>query len=318
MFDDFKVVNYPKSLPSPEAYARHMSRMFTGDIIDGFTVTPGTGLQVVLAPGNAMIRYGSNAVASARMVSLVNNFSLAIDVADVSNPRIDLVVLYVDNAVDLPGGTPTAANLDGKGVAKAKIVKGTAAAVPAKPNATAIQASVGAGNPYSVVAEVRVDAGVTVIAANKITDSRVLTRVQGEKIGLALSEWIDTGASNPAISGTALTDVPGVSTTYTNSRSVPMRICVSIDFMALGVGGTVGLFFTINANGVDGPQRFTSLPAAIWSSLSRDFYFTIPAGETVPIKARYRLGPSQTANWGRDSSDPGYRTRLVIREISAA
>ncbi|WP_153006414.1 hypothetical protein [Leucobacter sp. G161] len=186
MFDDFKVVNYPKSLPSPEAYARHMSRMFTGDIIDGFTVTPGTGLQVVLAPGNAMIRYGSAAVASARMVSLVNNFSLAIDVADVSNPRIDLVVIYVDNAVDLPGGTPTAANLDGKGVAKAKVVKGTAAAVPAKPNATAIQASVGAGNPYSVVAEVRVDAGVSVIAANKISDSRKLTVLQGDKIDLGV------------------------------------------------------------------------------------------------------------------------------------
>lgn len=174
MYDDFKVANYSKALLSPELYARHLSRLFTGDVIDGLTVTPGTGLQVVLAPGNALIRYGSANVASAREVSLVANFNLTIGTADVSNPRIDLVVVYVDNGVTLPSGTPTAANLDGKGVAKAKIVQGTAAASPSAPNSTAIQSSVGSGNPYTVVAEVRVDAGVSVIAANKITDVRSL------------------------------------------------------------------------------------------------------------------------------------------------
>lgn len=176
MFEDFKVANYPKSLVSPELYARPLARLFSGDVIDGLTVTPGTGLQVVLAPGNAMLRYGSAAVASARIASLVANFNLTIETADVSNPRIDLVVLYIDNAVNLPDGTPSAANLDGKGVAKAKIVKGTAAATPAAPNATAIQSSVGAGNPYTVLARVRVNAGVSVIAANQITDIRNLAR----------------------------------------------------------------------------------------------------------------------------------------------
>lgn len=177
MYDDFKVTNYPRSVVSPELYARHLARLFTGDVIDGFTVSPGTGLQVVLAPGNALIRYGSSAVASAREVSLVNNFNLAIGTPDASNPRIDLVVVYVDNSVSLPSGTPSAANLDGKGVAKAKIVPGTPAATPAAPNATAIQASVGAGNPYTVVAQVRVDNGVSVIASGKITDVRSIAQL---------------------------------------------------------------------------------------------------------------------------------------------
>ncbi|TFD14173.1 hypothetical protein E3T26_08600 [Cryobacterium sp. TMT1-21] len=174
MFNDFKVANYSKALLSPELYARHLSRLFSGDVADGLTVTPGTGLQVVLAPGNAMVRYGSANVASARLVSLVASFNLAIGTADVSNPRIDLVVVYVDNAVSLPSGVPTTLNLDGLGVAKAKIVPGTAAASPVAANATAIQTSVGAGNPYTVVAQVRVDAGVSVIASNKITDVRAL------------------------------------------------------------------------------------------------------------------------------------------------
>ncbi|TFC63702.1 hypothetical protein E3O62_02425 [Cryobacterium sp. TMT2-15-1] len=175
MFNDFKVANYSKALLSPELYARHLSRLFSGDVADGLTVTPGTGLQVVLAPGNAMVRYGSANVASARLVSLVASFNLAIGTADVSNPRIDLVVVYIDNAVSLPTGVPTTANLDGLGVAKAKIVPGTAAASPVAANATAIQASVGSGNPYTVVAQVRVDAGVSVIASNKITDVRALS-----------------------------------------------------------------------------------------------------------------------------------------------
>jgi hypothetical protein len=185
MYDDFKVTNYSKALVSPELYARHFSRTYTGDVIDGFTVTPGTGLQVVLAAGNTLIRYGSGAVASARFVSLVNTFNLTIGTADVSNPRIDLVVVYVDNAVSLPSGTPTSANLDGKGVAKAKIVAGTPNASPTAPNSTAIQSSVGAGNPYTVVAEVRVDAGVSVIASNKITDVRSMARLTADKLDFA-------------------------------------------------------------------------------------------------------------------------------------
>lgn len=182
MYNDFKVANYSKALLSPELYARHLSRLFAGDVADGLTVTPGTGLQVVLAPGNAMIRYGSANVASARLVSLVASFNLSIGTPDVSNPRIDLVVVYIDNAVSLPAGTPTSANLDGLGVAKAKIVPGTPGSSPVAANSTAIQSSVGAGNPYTVVAQVRVDVGVSVIASNKITDVRSITKVTSDKI----------------------------------------------------------------------------------------------------------------------------------------
>lgn len=152
MFDDFKVANYSKALVSPELYARHLSRLFSGDVVDGLTVVPGTGLQVVLQPGNTFIRYGSSAVASARLVSLVNTFTLNIATPDVSNPRHDLVVVYVDTSVSLPGGTPTTANLDGKGVAKAVVVTGTPSSSPNDPNATAIQAAIGSSAySYTIV-----------------------------------------------------------------------------------------------------------------------------------------------------------------------
>jgi hypothetical protein len=174
MYDNFKILNYSNSLVSPELYARHQSRLFSGNVLDGLTVVPKTGLTVTLQPGNGMIPYGSGATSSVRMMSLTANFDITLDTADASNPRIDYIVVYVDMAVSLPGGTPTTANLDGPGVVKATFVKGTPNASPVVPTVGAIQTKIGAANPYFIVAEARVDATVTTIASNKITDRRAL------------------------------------------------------------------------------------------------------------------------------------------------
>lgn len=257
MYDDFKVANYSKALLSPELFGRHLSRIFTGDVVDGLTVTPGTGMKVVLAPGNAFIRFGSAAVASARYVSLVNNFELTVGTADASNPRIDLVVVYVDNSVSLPSGTPSTANLDGKGVAKAKIVQGSPTATPAAPNGTAIQASVGSGNPYTVLAQVRVDNGVSVIAANKITDSRNLIKFGSDRLDLTalLAElvnnprFIQTGSASLAVGGSTITfptsfdSTPLIIATVRNTSDATPETCKitarsSANFSARGFYGS--------------------------------------------------------------------------------
>lgn len=166
MFDNLKVANYPNSLVSPEMFLRHLSRMFTGDVVDGLNVTAGTGLQVVINPGNALIRYTSG-LATAHYVSLVANLPLAITAPDASNPRIDFVIIYVDKSVTIDSGTP-----DGQGVVKAIVVSGTPAATPANPTLAQIQAVIGSTNPYIVVASVRVGVGVTVITNGNITDQR--------------------------------------------------------------------------------------------------------------------------------------------------
>lgn len=213
MYDNFKIANYNNSLVSPEFYAKPLSRLFGGDVIDGLTVVPGTGLQVTLQPGNAFLRYGSAAVASARIVSLLADFNLAIPTPDASNPRIDLVVVYVDTAVNLPvvdaTHPPTSANLDGPGVAKAKIVSGTPAATPVAPNAGAIQSSVGASNPYTVVGQVLVDkAPVSVIAAGKITDVRKRALLGSQNIDPSTFPSFRATQSTSLSVGTATTNIP--------------------------------------------------------------------------------------------------------------
>lgn len=175
MFDNFKVANYDRVLLSPDFYARLFSRAWTGDVIDGFTAIPGTGLQVILQPGNAFLRYGSANVATAYLVSLVDTFPMAISTPDASNPRIDSIVVYVDKSVTLPGGTPTSANLDGPGVAKAMVVAGTPNANPQPPSAAMIQTAIGSATyPYTVVENITVDPNVSVIAPNKIADVRII------------------------------------------------------------------------------------------------------------------------------------------------
>lgn len=171
MYNDFKIYNYNNTLVSTDMAARHLAHMTTGDVIDGLTVTADSPLSMysVLTPGNAMIRYGSGMTATAALITLINNFKIQHDTADPSNPRIDLIVVYVDTSL-----TGSSATNDNPGVTKATFVKGTPSASPAAPNAAAIQSKVGASNPYIIVGSVKVRAGATSILSTDITDVRTM------------------------------------------------------------------------------------------------------------------------------------------------
>lgn len=93
--------------------------------------------------------------------------TVTINTSDTSNPRIDCIVLYVDLDEDT---TNTANN---PGIAKLVSVAGTPAASPTVPNDAAIKSAIGTSNPYAVLANVTVPAGVTQITNANITDVRV-------------------------------------------------------------------------------------------------------------------------------------------------
>lgn len=86
--------------------------------------------------------------------------------ADPTNPRRDIVVAYIDLSLITTGTT------NNLGAFKVKVVTGTAAASPSDPNAAAIQASVGAGNPYIQLARVSLTAALGSITNAVITDLR--------------------------------------------------------------------------------------------------------------------------------------------------
>jgi microcystin-dependent protein len=129
--------------------ARFFRAILTEGVVDGLlnefaVLALGTGMTVNVATGQAWV-YGRHVKSDAVE-------SLAISAADPTKPRIDLVVLR---------------NTFASGITLA-VLKGTAASTPVAPTCTTT-----GGLIYEIpLAQVLIGAGVTVIAANKVTDVR--------------------------------------------------------------------------------------------------------------------------------------------------
>jgi hypothetical protein len=111
------------------------------------------------------------------------------------NPRIDCVVAYVDLAV------VSSASNNNPDAIKFYDVTGTPAGSPVAPNGTAIQAAVGAGNPYIILANVAVANSATSILNANITDLRPVFKLSGSIINPVVSGEYNNGNSgaSPAI-----------------------------------------------------------------------------------------------------------------------
>lgn len=313
MHNDFKVTNYPLSQVSPEQYGRHLSRLFDGNVVDGFKVEPVSGLKVRLTPGSALIRYGTGGNASARLVSLVDNFELTHEAPDASNPRLDAIVVYIDNSVEFAERTP-----DGAGAAKATIVKGAPNANPQPPTATAIQAQISGDNPYFVAAHVRVDS--TVLSQGKVADVRPMTTpragsvttpaladasVTPEKVkwGSTLAPWTDRVAAYQSTSSTEFIDLATVGPTVSVTVERPTLVLVILSARIWGsVNSRRGdMSFAASGATVIAP---TSDNALLYEGSADDQFqgsYVMPlvlnAG-TTQLQAKYRgFGSSGNANF---------------------
>lgn len=97
-------------------------------------------------------------------IDAINTITIADNTS--GNPRIDCLVAYVDLTV------VSSASNNNPGALKFMDVTGTPAGSPVAPNNTAIQAAVGAGNPFYILAQIAVANGFTSIVNSNITDKR--------------------------------------------------------------------------------------------------------------------------------------------------
>ena len=157
---------------SESGHLRALAKIVTGDVITGLNAVQraaGVNMSVDVQVGDAFVRRSDGSYAHPVFNDAVYN--QVISAADGSNPRRDIIVIYVDY-----GQAPsTAVSNNTNGVVKIKVVNGTPAGSPVDPSAPTIQASVGAGNPYSILARVRVPAGQTSISNSLIDDLRSMT-----------------------------------------------------------------------------------------------------------------------------------------------
>lgn len=96
--------------------------------------------------------------------------TIAITANSSGNPRIDKIVAYAD----LSAFTPTSSN--NPGAFKIVLISGTPAVSPVAPSDVAIQAAIGAGNPFMSLATIAVANGFTTIVDANITDNRQLAQ----------------------------------------------------------------------------------------------------------------------------------------------
>lgn len=132
-------------------------------------------MTVNVADGSARVSTGTYPTSYGYFVAVdtTNGESVTITTADPVNPRIDVIVGYVDVAVTASSVTPNNPN----NMLKLAAVAGTPAGSPAVPNNAAIQSAIGAANPYVILANVAVGATVTTILNANITDKRTFATI---------------------------------------------------------------------------------------------------------------------------------------------
>lgn len=191
---------------SEAGHLRPLAKIFGGNILGDIKTSlkvsqrgAGANMSVDVAIGDAMLYRSDGTYGHPVFNDAVYN--QVITAADPSNPRNDIIVIYVDYTTTPSTGVSNNTN----GVVKIKQVAGTPAGSPADPSVAAIQASVGSGNPWAYLARVRVAAAAASIANAVIDDLRAPT--QPNFLNPVYSDLINSGCQVAQRASQTLTNV---------------------------------------------------------------------------------------------------------------
>lgn len=168
-----RVFNYGGGMHSPAALTQFLRDALDGDVANGMEVVAGSGMNVTVKAGTASVGKDPS-----YDINIVGTETVSIGAASPSNPTNTLIVAYVDRSVS--GSTAVTDNTND--VFKLKAVSGAAAATPSDPTTSAIQAAIGAANPYIILARVLKRAGTTSIIDSDITDLRKMITLRDGRI----------------------------------------------------------------------------------------------------------------------------------------
>lgn len=153
---------------SEEGHFRIQTNILSGDILQAsaLSVSPTVpvSMNVLVSPGDFKIDSGQGFSYTGWNSS---SQTVPISTADPVNPRITSLILYVDKSASTSPSPP-----NNPGIIKLVAVNGTPAVSPSSPASSVIQSAIGSGNPYIVIADIRVNNGVTTILPANITDRR--------------------------------------------------------------------------------------------------------------------------------------------------
>lgn len=256
---------------SESGHLRAFLKGFKGQVQTGLQVSQrgaGANMSVDIAIGDALIPRSDGTYGHPAWNDAVYNQVIA--TADVSNPRRDIVVLYIDY-----GQTPsTGVSNNTNGVVKIKVVAGTPAGSPADPTDAAIQTSVTAGNPFVKLARVRVAAGAGSITNSVIDDLRIMATgiQQGGWIFDDLYTWVYASATTFTVAGVDVTAQFPVGAKIALYQSGAIKY-FSVAASAFSTNTTVTL------NGAVGSYSLTNVPI----DRPAFSYASTPSGFPAPV-----------------------------------
>lgn len=179
-----KVFNIAGGMYSGAAFSAFEARQYGSAVAssDSMKVTAGSGMNVSISAGDAIIKNNSDYGYRVQITTPVTaSVTTAPSVSGYS--RYDAVVAYIDNAI-----TPTTSKVDNvdAGILKFKVVSGTAGNNPSKSSADAnIPTQIGASNSYIILAYVLVPANSTSTTTMTIEDAR---KVAGSSVILSTTD----------------------------------------------------------------------------------------------------------------------------------
>lgn len=199
-----KVFNMQGGYHSAAALSAFLTAAFAGDVAAGLNVTEtgSTGMNVLVQPGTGKIDTGQG---FARVIQIDSAETVTLSPASPSNARKDFIVAYIDNAV-----TPTTSVIDNiNDILMLTSVTGTTV----DPTGSMIQAAVGAGNPYIILARVNVPQSALSLTNSNIDDLRSLALI-------TKSSQLSNGIIGlPQMKDTGWIDVPNIGSYTPNIKA---------------------------------------------------------------------------------------------------
>lgn len=248
-----KVYNLSGGLYSGDAFTAFETQLASskgGNLVaspSDLKVSAGTGTNLSISAGSAIIGNGTNS--GIRVGSDATN-TVTVNAASTANPRKDVVVMYIDNSV--APSTNVTDNTD-LGILKFKVVAGSPAASPVAPTASAIQSSIGAGNPYMVLANVTVPKSATAASSFTIEDARILPASLIPDSSIRGSQLADGSVTSSKIDWTT-----SIVTTTFNGSNVAVNVSVNLITLPAGkwlvlagipVSGTTAGYYLFSLDG---------------------------------------------------------------------
>ncbi len=209
-----KVYNMAGGLHSAAAYSALEDSMYGSCVAtaNDYVASAGTGMNVSLSKGTGLISTG---LGYARRIASDAVQTIAVAAASSAAPRIDSLVAYIDNAVN-----PVTTVVDNTNdILKFKMVAGTAASTPVAPTAAVIQSSVGAGNPYMVLWNVKIPKGATALSGATFSDKRTIANASIADNAITSAKIASGAVTSSKIDWTTFVDKVYSATSVFNSSN---------------------------------------------------------------------------------------------------